>query len=63
MKEITAHLQYEKFGFCFAHSVEKWNAEISKSKNTFVNPGTPQKTIPKIFNKQGTDLWQQESNL
>jgi hypothetical protein len=40
MKELTARLHYEKFGFCFAHSVEKWDEEISKSKNTFVNPAT-----------------------
>ena len=63
MKELAVRLAYEKFEVSFAHSVEKWNKEISKSKNTFVNPGPPQKTIPKIFNKQDTDLWQQESNL
>jgi hypothetical protein len=60
--QSTARLHSEKFDVCFAHMgiFMRWKYENQKILS--LTPSR-RKTIIHFFNKQGTDLWQQESNL
>ncbi len=48
MEEVPTRLTYEKMARFFPQTVQKMGLEISKSKNTFVNPVPTAKQLYKF---------------